>query len=214
MQNTDSTALGFGLAASPTPPLTLPYPQLAELVLRYSVWTAGTAGEIICKATPHKTSDETQMALLSESVAYHISVVMSVLMQNHAIQKNSEHDQVEAMLFAALSGILQTPGNDWQTYLKVLDSRNTTKAFCYYSGYAKGLGLTEEQIQSYLAQCGHLHQSSEASGGGVGYQCYLMRLAQIIGGGAEVDGSVAEALHPVLVDGILNLQDDVTLCLA
>jgi hypothetical protein len=190
----------------------IPYQQIADKVVRFSVVASGQCKEIAEKATFSQINDVKHESLLREVVAYHISVAIANVMVKKNLLGRNNYKQIESGICNAIDSILRKPGENLERYLPIIDMDNRSKAQMYFSKDAHGLQVSDEQINWYAERYDRpVIKDIPADQMAIVY--YTMRIARLLATGQDIDKFIVHYVNNVLPDRALELQDEVCKCL-
>jgi hypothetical protein len=193
--------------------MSIPYEQIAETVLGFSVVVSTDSAEVAEKAAFISIEDVTHEALFREVFAYHLSITIANVMVKKQLLGRENYEQISAEIFKALHRILTKPGEeDRMQYLQVFAPDNKTIARMYFSKDAHGLQISDEQITWYADRFDKsVIKDIPADQMAIVY--YTMRIARLLATGQDIDKFIIHYVNNILLDRALELQDEVCKCL-
>jgi hypothetical protein len=188
---------------------TLPYAQIAETVLRFSVVAAGEFVEMAERASCMKTNAVTQQALLQEVVAYHLNVAIANVMVKSNLLGRDNYNNIEAGICSESENTITKLGTKLAIYyLPIIARENRHRAQMYFCKDGEGLEVSEQQIRAY-AEKHNRTLLTDIPADQMALVYYIIRVSRLLTIGMDIDRAIVWGVNGRLLDRCFELQDEI-----
>ncbi len=214
--------------------MNIPYEQIADTLLAFSVAVSAHSAEIAEKADFKDLNAQTHGALFREVFAYNLSVAIANVMIKRHLLGRDDYNQIEKGIFKAL-GTMRTSKDEDLTLVQhtgvmaqfwarqrtstdealalvqhrqVFAPANREIAQRYFLKDADGLRISDEQIEWYAAKY-DTPKIKDIPADQIAMVYYTMRIARLLATGRDIDKFIVYYVNNILLDRAIELQNAV-----